>query len=92
MKKRRLSFEGVIGVMLCFSFALFLGTRIFLTSYNVQLEIAYQNNQESIKEISSQIETLQLDLQGMTTFDRVKDIVEDDGFVLNQDSSITIVN
>ena len=76
--------------VLVFSFLVYFLSRTILGSINVTLGIEYQKNQEKILELSKIGETLRLDVQSLSSFDRIKAIVDSGDFTYNQDNAVNV--
>lgn len=91
-KRRKLKYPNlIIACIFLLAIAMYIFSKTFLYEHNVRLGIKLQKNQETILELSQMIETLQLDVQKLTTFDRINTIAAKDGLKLNG-NSINIVN
>ena len=79
-------------LLLLFSLLVYISTRTFLGSYTVTLNIQYQENQEKIIELTKEAETLLLEVQSLTTYDRIIAIVNNSDLEANVGNVINVGN
>ena len=78
--------------VLIVSFVIFFLTRTVLGSYNVTLNIKYQENQERIRELIKESETLLLDVQNLGNYDRIKTITDNSDMRFNDNNVVNVSN
>lgn len=89
MKKKR-KFKLYQKIFLA-SLAFFLSTRTFVSSYNVSLNVKYQDNKRTIVELTNQIETLKRDVQKLSSYDRISTVASKEGMTPNF-NGVVLVN
>ena len=77
-------------IVLLFSLLIFIGARTFVGAINFRLSIDYQKNQAKILELTKETQTLQLDVQNLSNYDRIKSLIENSGLTPNQNSVINV--
>lgn len=70
----------------------FLGTRTFLSSYNVNLSVTYQDNQEKILELTNEIGALNQKLQSLSSYDRIIAVALSENMSPNFDNVVSVNN
>ena len=70
-KRRTLKLTGVIFVMFMVSFVVFLGTSIFLRSYNVSMNYTKYQLEAQIAQMKSENEVLKFDVRELGNYDRI---------------------
>ena len=90
-KVKRKRINGAL-VLLFFSFISFFITKTFLESYNVSLNIKYQKNQERIIELTKQSEALAIEVQELSTYDRIMAMVTTADMEFNVNNVINVGN
>ena len=91
-KKRRVNLFKLSGVLFCFSAILYLFSAIFLRSYNNSLSTRTQSINADIVTLQAQNDALQVDIETLSSSDRVEGIAASNGMKRNQDSIITITD
>lgn len=91
-KKRRVNLFKLSGVLFCFSAILYLFSAIFLRSYNNSLSTRTQSINADIVTLQAQNDALQVDIETLSSSDRVEGIAASNGMSRNQDSIITITD
>ncbi len=88
--KRRHRFRQWAFSFALFAMALWLISSIFLRSYQVSIAVETQNTQRKIQSLMKQNESLQIDIQRLSSYDRIVSLAKSDGFKLIQQNVITI--
>jgi len=89
VKRKRINLSFVV---LLLSFLIYVATRTFLGSYNVTLGIKYQQNLDRILELSKQSESLRLDVQNLSSYDRIRELVDNGDMYYNANNVIDLSN
>ena len=87
-KRYKLKFKFVFFAL---SLCTYLFTRTFLTARNASLSKQYQENQEKILQLTKEAETLKLDVQNLSTYDRIKMVTDNSDMSLNQNNVVNII-
>ena len=88
--KRSYAFEKLSVTIFVLSFFAFLLSSIFLRTYNNSLTIEIQKNKNEIAQISTENNDIRINIQTLSTKDRVVEIANDSGLNLNQENIISI--
>jgi cell division protein FtsL len=88
--RRQVNFNRLAVLILGVSFGLFILSRIALNAINVSLSITHQKNVDYIEQLKREQETLQLDVQKLSTYDRIALIAASDGMRLNQNNVVFV--
>ncbi len=91
-KIRRIKISAVALMVFTFSFALYLFTSLFLRNYNVSLSKKIQKNNTEITEYTALNQALELDIQQLSSYDRVMAIANDSNMALYKDNIITVTS
>ncbi len=89
VKRKRINLAFVVLVL---SFLLYVTTRTFLASYNVTLGIEYKENLDRILELTQQSESLRLDVQNLSSYDRIRELVDNSEMYYNANNVIDLSN
>ena len=79
-------------IVLLLSFLIYVATRTMLRSYNVTLSVKYRENLERILELAKETETLQLDVQNLSSYDKIKAMVDNPDIYYNTKNVIDLRN
>lgn len=90
VKKRYLKIEGLCFFIFGLTLLAWLFSSIFLRAYNVQLSIAVQKTQSNIVRLNQNNEVLSVEIQHLSSKDRVMAIAQEAGLSAIQEN-ITIV-
>ncbi|MFV0255765.1 MAG: hypothetical protein ACK5G7_06525 [Erysipelotrichaceae bacterium] len=88
-RKKKLKLPYLIFMI---SSIVFLGTRTFLSSYNVNLSVTYQDNQEKILELTNEIGALNQKLQSLSSYDRIIAVALSENMSPNFDNVVSVNN
>lgn len=83
-KRRTLKLTGVIFVMFMVSFVVFLGTSIFLRSYNVSMNYTKYQLEAQIAQMKSENEVLKFDVRELGNYDRIANIINAENMTVNE--------
>lgn len=78
-KQRRLRIGSLVNAIITLSFVLFLGTTIFLRSYNLQLTKEVQTIQENTTQLQLQNDNLEKDIAKLQDRERIVSIAKQAG-------------
>ena len=90
--KRRINLLKLSSALFLFSGILYLFSAIFLRSYNNSLSTRTQSISSDIVTMQAQNDALQVDIETLSSSDRVEGIAASNGMSRNQDSIITITD
>jgi len=91
-RHRRINLDRLAILLVTVGFCAFLLSRIALNAINVSMSITYQNNINKIESLKRQQETLQLDVQKLSTYDRIAVIAASSGMRLNQSNVVFVAS
>ncbi|MBE6126201.1 MAG: hypothetical protein E7186_07730 [Erysipelotrichaceae bacterium] len=83
-KRRTLKLTGVIFVMFMVSFVVFLGSSIFLKSYNVSMNYAKYQLEAQISRLRTENEILKFDIRELGNYDRIANIINAENMSVNE--------
>ena len=83
-KRRTLKLTGVIFVMFMVSFVVFLGSSIFLRSYNVSMNYTKYQLEAQIAQMKSENEVLKFDVRELGNYDRIANIINAENMTVNE--------
>ena len=83
-KRRTLKLTGVIFVMFMVSFVVFLGSSIFLRSYNVSMNYTKYQLEAQIAQMKSENEVLKFDVRELGNYDRIATIINAENMTVNE--------
>ena len=92
VKRRHLNILKLSVLLFVFSGFLFLMTSIFLRTYNNSLSTKAQSINSDIATLQTQNDALQVDIEKLSSSDRVEGIAASNGMTRNQDAIITITD
>lgn len=90
VKRRRLRIEGLCILSFSLAIVAWMFSSIFLRAYNVQLSVAIQQTQTEIVHLNQSIEILNVEIQNLSSKDRVMAIAKEAGLSVIQEN-VTIV-
>ena len=90
--KRRINLLKLSSALFLFSGILYLFSAIFLRSYNNSLSTRTQSINADIVTMQAQNDALQVDIETLSSSERVEGIAASNGMKRNQDSIITITD
>lgn len=90
--KRRINILKLSTALFLFSAILYLFSAIFLRSYNNSLSTRTQSISSDIVTMQAQNDALQVDIETLSSSERVEGIAASNGMKRNQDSIITITD
>jgi cell division protein FtsL len=90
VRSKRFSIELTIRNLFVLSAILFVGSALFLRSYNVGISVRYQNTEKRILEITKENQTLASDIQVLSAYTRVAAIAQQEGLSLIQSNIVTV--
>ncbi|MBQ3376015.1 MAG: hypothetical protein IJG49_06350 [Erysipelotrichaceae bacterium] len=83
-KRRTLKLTGVIFVMFMVSFVVFLGSSIFLRSYNVSMNYTKYQLEAQISKMKAENEVLKFDVRELGNYDRIANIINAENMTVNE--------
>lgn len=83
-KRRTLKLTGVIFVMFMVSFVVFLGSSIFLKSYNVSMNYTKYQLEAQISRLKTENEILKFDIRELGNYDRIANIINAENMSVNE--------
>lgn len=86
-KIKLLSFTAFLFI---FSASLYLASSLFLRTYNNSLSAKKQSVERQIAEVETQNSAVEVEIQTLSTRERVDNIASENGLSLNQDNIVTI--
>ncbi|MDD2592217.1 MAG: hypothetical protein PHP11_05240 [Erysipelotrichaceae bacterium] len=89
-KIKRLKYTALALLLFVLSFGLFLFTSIYLRTYNLSLVQKTVECNERIEVMKTQNESLALEIQQLSAYDRVMAIAHEDDLVLNQENIVMV--
>ena len=89
-KQRRIKYNRVLSLVTFLSFTLYLFTCLFLQSYNNDLSMQLQSIKGDITTIKDNNNSLKINIQSLSSNNRVQDIAGEAGLSLNQNNIISI--
>ncbi len=89
-KRRTLKLTGVIFVMFMVSFVVFLGSSIFLKSYNVSMNYAKYQLEAQITRLRTENEILKFDIRELGNYDRIANIINAENMSVN-DTHVRVI-
>lgn len=88
--KKQINLIGFTLVFFLFSGAFALSTRLFLRTVNNTLSAKKQSIEREIAQIETQNDAIKVEIQTLSTRERVDNIANENGLSLNQDNIVTI--
>lgn len=89
-KRKKLKLEGLAVTLLCIASVFSIASSLFLRTYNNSLSAKTQSVDRQISALQSENEALKVQVQSLSTRDRVMDIAQADGMVQNQNNVVTV--
>lgn len=89
-KKRNIKLQVFSLFMLSLSSVLYLGTSLFVRSYNNSLSTQKQQLESQIAALEVENDAIKVTIQNLSTRDRVVSIANDAGLTMNQSNIVTI--
>ena len=89
-KRKTLRLTGIVFVMFMVSFVVFLGSSIFLRSYNVSMNYTMYQLENQIAQLKSDNETLKLEIRDLGNYDRIANIINAEHMTVN-DSNVRVI-
>ncbi len=89
-KKRNIKLQVFSLFMLSLSCVLYLGTSLFVRSYNNSLSTQKQQLESQIAALEVENDAIKVTIQNLSTRDRVVSIANDAGLTMNQSNIVTI--
>lgn len=78
-RKRRINWKRISMMIFSFSAIMYLLSSVFLRSYNSELNVKKQNYQEQIAALNKDNESAQMEVNQLSTYDRISAIASADG-------------
>ena len=90
MKKRKIRVNRILFVVFFFSGFLYLVSCLFLQSYNNDLSMQLQSMKSEIVIVKDSNNSLKINIQSLSSNNRVQGIAQEAGLTLNQNNIISI--
>lgn len=90
VKRRYLKIEGLCFLVFGLSLFAWMFSSIFLRAYNVQLSVAIQKTQTEIVRLNQSNEVLNVEIQNLSSKDRVMAIAKEAGLSVIQENVIIV--
>ena len=87
---RRIRYVRVLGIIAIMSSALYITSSLLLQSYNNDLSMQIQSIKNDITTIQETNDALKINIQSLSSNNRVQEIANDAGLSLNQNNIISI--
>ncbi|MEA4874184.1 hypothetical protein [Anaerorhabdus sp.] len=91
-KVKRLRLQNFTVVLFLFAAICSLGSRLFLRSYNNSLSVEKQKIDTEIATIQTANEAYRVDIQTLSSRDRIESIASDAGLDNNSNNIVTVAN
>ena len=91
-RKRRVKFEKIITRTFMITGILYVLSSLGLRSYNSYLNVTNQKYQVEIATLSKENEVIQMEVNQLSTYDRIMSIAGQDGMSNDNDNIITVGN
>lgn len=90
IKRKRIKIQGVLGLAFTLALFAYITSSIFLRAYNVQLSVQIQGVQSEIALLEQSNEVLSVEIQSLSSKERVMAIALDAGLSVNQENVVMI--
>jgi cell division protein FtsL len=90
IKRKRLKLQGVFGLAFTIALFAYIASSIFLRAYNVQLTVQIQSVRNEIVLLEQSNEVLSVEIQSLSSKERVMAIALDAGLSVNQENIVMI--
>lgn len=90
IKHKRLKLQGVFGLAFTLAIFSYIASSIFLRAYNVQLTVQIQSVRNEIVLLEQSNEVLSVEIQSLSSKERVMAIALDAGLSVNQENIVMI--
>lgn len=90
IKRKRIKLQGVLILAFIFALFSFLSSSIFLRAYNVQLSVQIQSVKNEIVLLEQSNDVLTVEIQSLSSKERVMAIATDAGLRVNQENVVMI--
>ena len=91
-KRKKLDLLTFTVVLFFFSMVLYLGSSLFLRSYNNELSSRKQQINSEIAVLETQNDAIEVEISQLASAERVDEIAANNGMTRNQDAIITITS
>lgn len=89
-KKKKLRLEGFAAALFFIAAVFSVSSSLFLRTYNNSLSAQKQSIGRQISALQTENDALKVQVQSLSTRDRVTDIAQQDGMAQNQNNIVTI--
>lgn len=89
-KKKKLRLEGFAAALFFIAALFSVSSSLFLRTYNNSLSAQKQSIGRQISALQTENDALKVQVQSLSTRDRVTDIAQQDGMAQNQNNIVTI--
>lgn len=90
-KKKKTGFERFAIRLFVLSFTLFVAGIVGLNSYETNLNIKCSEVEDEISTLESNIDTLDMEIQDLASFSRIKSVASSKGYTYRQSSVATTI-
>lgn len=90
IKRKHIKLQGVLILGFTFALIAFIASSIFLRAYNVQLSVSIQSVRNEIVLLEQSNEVLNVEIQSLSSKERVMAIATDAGLSVNQENVVMI--
>lgn len=89
-ERKRINWLGMFFLLWCITLVGYLGTSIFLHSYNTKLTTNILENDQQIATLQESVNTLSLTVKELSTRERVVNMVSSQGLKSNADNVVSV--
>ena len=90
IKRKHIRLEGFLVLAFTFALIAYIASSIFLRAYNVQLTVQIQSVRNDITLFEQSNDVLSVEIQSLSSKERVMAIALDDGLSVNQENVVMI--
>lgn len=90
IKRKHIKLQGLLVLAFTFALIAYIASSIFLRAYNVQLTVQIQSVRNEIVLLEQSNSVLAVEIQSLSSKERVMAIALDDGLSVNQENVVMI--
>lgn len=90
IKRKHIKLQGLLVLAFTFALIAYIASSIFLRAYNVQLTVQIQSVRNEIVLLEQSNSVLSVEIQSLSSKERVMAIALDDGLSVNQENVVMI--
>lgn len=90
IKRKHIKLQGLLVLVFTFALIAYIASSIFLRAYNVQLTVQIQSVRNEIVLLEQSNSVLSVEIQSLSSKERVMAIALDDGLSVNQENVVMI--